>query len=65
MDFGVWMHERRIKRSMSQQRLADKVGVHINSIRRWEQGEQTPTFDMAQDIARALGQEITINRREE
>jgi transcriptional regulator with XRE-family HTH domain len=39
------------------------VGVHTTAIGRWERGEQTPTFDKAQDIVKALGGELVIRER--
>ena len=60
-DFGEWMKRRRLKKSMSQVRLANSVGVHVNSIIRWESGTQFPTLDMAERIIETLGSELVIN----
>ena len=54
-DFAIWMKSKRIKKSMSQERLAEKVGVHMTSIARWETGTQFPTLDMAEKIIETLG----------
>ena len=59
-DFGAWMKQRRIKKSMSQVRLANNIGVHVNSIIRWESGTQFPTLDMAERIIQVLGSELVI-----
>jgi transcriptional regulator with XRE-family HTH domain len=54
-DFGIWMKERRLKKSMSQERLGKMVGVHGNTILRWETGTQFPPLDMAERIIEVLG----------
>lgn len=59
-DFGAWMKTRRLKKSMSQVRLANSIGVHVNSIIRWESGTQFPTLDMAERIIQVLGSELII-----
>ena len=59
-DFGIWMKQRRKKKYMSQARLAKKVGVHPNSIIRWESGTQFPPLDMAERIIEVLGGVLLI-----
>lgn len=59
-DFGEWMRNHRLKKSMSQTRLAQAVGVHANTIIRWESGTQFPTLDMAERVIEVLGSELVI-----
>jgi len=59
-DFGLWMKAKRRERGWSQKRLADKTFCHETSIGRWERGEQYPTLDEAEQIARVLGAELVI-----
>ncbi len=44
----------RKERKLTQQALADKVGVHLSQIRRYEQGETQPTLDVIRKLAIAL-----------
>ena len=62
-DFGIWMRTKRLKKSMSQERLAKKVGVHMTSIARWETGTQFPTLDMAERIIEVLGGSLLIGEK--
>jgi transcriptional regulator with XRE-family HTH domain len=45
----------RKKRGLSQQALADMVGVEQPTIQRWEKGKRLPDLDSLQDLAKALG----------
>lgn len=49
------LRETRDRKGLSQQRLADIIGVNRATIRRWETGESKITLNMATKIARALG----------
>lgn len=49
------LREMRDRKGLSQQRLADIIGVNRATIRRWETGESKITLDMATKIAHALG----------
>ena len=40
--------------NMSQERLAEKVDVHVNTIRRWEQNKQSPDVRKLEQLAEAL-----------
>ena len=62
-DFGIWMKTRRQAKNMSQMRLAKKVGVHYNSIIRWETGTQFPTLDMAERLIEVLGGKLVLYER--
>lgn len=53
--FREW---RRLK-EMSQQELADRVGVHVNTICNWEEHPETMTIGRALDVVKALG--VTID----
>lgn len=64
MDIGIYISENRRKCHLKQSDLAKMVGVHTTAIGRWERGEQTPTFDKAQDIVKALGGEVIVRRKE-
>lgn len=56
---GVKFDERltalRKERSLTQQALADLVGMHISQIRRYESGQSQPTLDAIRNLAVALG----------
>ena len=49
------LRETRERKGLSQQHLAEIVGVNRATIRRWETGESKMPLDMATKIARALG----------
>lgn len=40
--------------NLTQQALAEAVGIHVNQIRRWEAGETQPQLDALIGLARAL-----------
>ena len=44
----------RKKRKLTQQNLADAVGVHLSQIRRYESGETQPTLEVIRKLAIAL-----------
>lgn len=48
MDFGKCIYEMRKKHNMSQEQLAEKVGVSRQTISKWELGETTPDIKQAQ-----------------
>jgi transcriptional regulator with XRE-family HTH domain len=45
----------RKKRAMTQQQLAERIGVHVAQIRRYEAGTSQPTLDVIRSLALALG----------
>lgn len=51
---GSRLREQRELLKISQEWLADKVGVHVNTIRRWEQGKQSPDAKKLDILAEAL-----------
>jgi transcriptional regulator with XRE-family HTH domain len=44
----------RQKRGFTQDELADRAGVHLRAIQRYEAGETEPSLDVALRLARAL-----------
>ena len=54
MDFPQRLATLRKERSLTQNALADNVGVHVSQIRRYEAGESTPTLDVLRKLAIAL-----------
>lgn len=60
INFGAWMRAQRSERHMSQKKLAEKTLRHETSIARWEKGEQYPTLEDAEQIARVFGYELVI-----
>ena len=53
--FGALVHARRKKRQLTLAALAALVGVHMQSVWRWEHGEQLPdAYDLSR-LADALG----------
>src|ERR1022692_4651954 len=54
MDFNVRLIQLRRELSLTQQALADAVGIHVNQIRRYEAGTAQPTLDALISLARAL-----------
>ena len=53
------MKEARIRAGLSQQELADKLGVSRQTINAIEKGDYNPTFRLCVGICRALG--LTLN----
>ncbi|HXE10636.1 MAG TPA: helix-turn-helix transcriptional regulator [Bryobacteraceae bacterium] len=55
---GLNFHERlvelRKQRGLTQQALAEQVGMHISQIRRYESGQSQPTLDAIRKLAVAL-----------
>jgi transcriptional regulator with XRE-family HTH domain len=54
MDFAQRLAAFRKERTLTQQALADRVGVHITQINRYESGDSQPTLDVIRRIAIAL-----------
>ena len=55
MSFGEKIIQVRKEKSISQNDLAKKLGIHANVLGRYERGETTPSIDVALQIAEALG----------
>lgn len=54
MDFPVRLTTLRKEVGLTQQGLADKVGIHVSQIRRYENGNTQPTLDVIRNLAIAL-----------
>jgi transcriptional regulator with XRE-family HTH domain len=55
MDFPERLSTLRKERNLTQQVLAEKIGVHVVQLRRYEAGDSQPTLDVIRQIAIALG----------
>lgn len=67
MDFPERLAALRKARALTQQALADKVGVHVLQIRRYEAGNSQPTLDVIRRLALALSvsaDELVFERTE-
>lgn len=53
--FGAEVRKRRTRLDWSQAELADKAGIHSNTVARIERGEFEPSLSMADALASALG----------
>jgi transcriptional regulator with XRE-family HTH domain len=60
MNFGAKLRELRESKGLSQKGLAEAAGQAQQSLARWEQGEQVPTFDVLQSLCAALDVPCTI-----
>jgi transcriptional regulator with XRE-family HTH domain len=54
MDFAHRLTNLRKARGLTQQTLADTVGIHVTQIRRYEAGTNQPTLDVLRALAIAL-----------
>ena len=54
MEFPERLAELRKARNLTQQTLADRVGIHVLQIRRYEGGASQPTLDVIRRLAIAL-----------
>ena len=59
MDFAHRLSAARKERGLTQQGLADRVGVHVTQIRRYEAGSTAPTLDVLVKLATSLN--VTID----
>jgi transcriptional regulator with XRE-family HTH domain len=55
MGFGVQLRSARIAAGLSQEELADKAGISVDSIQNWEQGRTRPRLTALGNLALALG----------
>jgi transcriptional regulator with XRE-family HTH domain len=53
--FGMKVRIERVKKNLSQEKLADLAGVNKNSIGAIERGESSPTLDTINLIAKVFG----------
>jgi transcriptional regulator with XRE-family HTH domain len=54
LDFPARLAALRREKSLTQQALADAVGVHVTQLRRYEAGTSQPTLDVLRKLAVAL-----------
>ena len=54
MDFATRLAAARKERGLTQQALADRVGIHVTQIRRYEAGTSSPTLDVLVKIALSM-----------
>jgi transcriptional regulator with XRE-family HTH domain len=54
MEFPERLSSLRKERGLTQQALADKVGVHVTQLRRYENGSTQPTLEVIRKLAIAL-----------
>lgn len=54
MDFAHRLAAIRKRKSLTQQALAERVGIHVSQIRRYEAGDSQPTLDVLRNLAIAL-----------
>jgi transcriptional regulator with XRE-family HTH domain len=54
MDFPQRLAALRQQRHLSQQQLANAVGVHVTQMRRYEAGTSHPTLDVLRGLAKTL-----------
>lgn len=59
MEFKDRLKEERNRKKLSQNELANTVGVHVTNISRYERGENRPTTDVLKKLADAL--EVTTD----
>lgn len=62
-NFGKWMKEKRKFWGYTQEYLAKKIGFHVNTIRRYESDESSPTLEDAESIIKVLGGELVIREQ--
>jgi transcriptional regulator with XRE-family HTH domain len=54
MNFPAQLVQLRKQQGLTQQALADAVGVHVNQIKRYEAGSAQPTLETLVNLARSL-----------
>ncbi len=54
MDFPERLAALRRERGLTQQALADSVGIHVSQLRRYEAGQSQPTLDVIRKLAVTL-----------
>jgi transcriptional regulator with XRE-family HTH domain len=54
VDFPQRLADLRKKHSLTQQQLADRIGMHVVQLRRYEAGTSQPTLDVIRKLATAL-----------
>ena len=54
MNFPTQLIQLRKERKLTQQQMADAVGIHVNQIKRYESGTTQPTLDALVKITKSL-----------
>lgn len=54
MDFAARLTAARKERGITQQALAERAGIHVTQVRRYEAGTSAPTLDVLRNLAIAL-----------
>lgn len=62
IDLGYQLRYIRKKMDVSQRALAEKAGVHANTIMAFENGKHVPSADTVADLFEALGYELGVQR---
>ena len=52
--FGAWLKRRRKALDLTQDDLAQRVGVAIGTVRKWEADERRPSRDLMERLAEVL-----------
>lgn len=59
MSLGEKIKQRRRQLNLSQEKLAEMIDVHSNTIRKWEKNKSTPDLKLLQFLADALQTTVT------
>ena len=59
IDTGKQIKEARIKAKLTQEKLAQKAGISVFTLQKYESGDRNPKIESLQKIATALGSSIT------
>ena len=59
-DFATNLKSARVAAGLTQQALADRLGIWRETIAHWENGTRQPTLDRLPKIAEALGCEVGL-----
>lgn len=59
-DFAQRLADLRKQKGFTQQQLSERVGVHVQQLKRYEAGSSQPTLDVIRNLAVALG--VTADR---
>jgi len=60
MGFGIQLRAARERAGLSQQELADKAGISIDSIQNWEQERTRPRLPALGKLAQTLGVSLDV-----
>lgn len=52
---NLTLHEARVRRGLTQKELADKTGVTVVAISRYENGHRSPRMQIAKRLGKILG----------